>query len=263
MKKVLATSLKGLAAATLVTVSMGAAAHANLVQNGEFDQTTYTQNHQFGSSQAIPGTNQGVTDWNGNGGYNLYFFSGTDTTKSAISQYDPNGTGKEMLYPGAGGTDPSTTDPNATVADPKSGNFVGLDGDTTPGIQGGISQQINGLTVGALYEVSFDWGAGQVQSRSGDTSSSLTVSLGGESHNTGMMSNPSGSFTGWFHSAFDFTATSTSELLSFLAVGSPTGLPPMAVLDSVTMNKVPEPMSIALLGVGLVGLGAARRRRKG
>ena len=63
-----------------------------------------------------------------------------------------------------------------------------------------------------------------------------------------------------------FTADSTTDVLSFLANGTPSGVPPFALLDGVSMNavtSVPEPASAAMLLTGLVGLaGFVRRRRK-
>ncbi len=48
----------------------------------------------------------------------------------------------------------------------------------------------------------------------------------------------------------------------FFANGSPTGLPPLALLDSVSLVAVPEPETYALLGLGLLGILAVRRQQK-
>ena len=75
-------------------------------------------------------------------------------------------------------------------------------------------------------------------------------------------------FTGWFTASMDFTATSASEMLVFLSVGGPTSLPPVALLDGVSLTGVtggaPEPATWAMIGLGFAGLGVAayRRRRK-
>ena len=62
---------------------------------------------------------------------------------------------------------------------------------------------------------------------------------------------------------FDFTAGATSEMLSFLAVGTPANnLPPFALLDGVTLTAVPEPSTWAMMLVGFSGLGYAAYRRR-
>lgn len=226
-------------AAALLFTTLGPAAHAaNLVTNGDFSATTYTQNNQFGTGFG----GQGVTGWTGNGGYNLYFFAGTATTVSAISQYPG---GLEKLW-------------GPVPASPTGGNFVAIDGDV--GVRGAISQSIAGLVAGQKYVLEFDWGAGQVQSRTGPTTEQFSVSLGGETHTTAVVADPSQAFTGWFHSVMTFTATSATETLSFLSIGTPSGLPPIATLDGVSLTQVPEPAALGLLGVGLLGLMAVRRR---
>lgn len=238
---------------TLSAATSGALAQ-NLVQNGNFNQTSYAFNNQFGTAWTQT-TMQGVTGWTGNGGYDLYFFSGTATTDSANTQYDSGyNTGSEKLYGTA----------TFTGSSPSGDNFVALDGDPSVGGGGGLSQMINGLTVGTKYTLSFVWAASQLQSKTGQTTEDLQVSLGGQIFaTTPTVTNPSNSFTGWFTQAYTFTATSTQELLSFLSQGSPSGEPPIALLTDVSVTKVPEPGTLTVLGAGLAGLMAVRRRRKG
>ena len=70
-------------------------------------------------------------------------------------------------------------------------------------------------------------------------------------------------FSGWMQETMTFTATSTSETLSSLAIGTPSGQPPFALLDGVTLSDVPEPASWGLMVSGLVGLiGYMRWRRR-
>ncbi len=88
------------------------------------------------------------------------------------------------------------------------------------------------------------------------------VSLGGQSFTTSSIAVASGGFSGWMTQTFTFTATGASEALTFLAQGTPTGLPPIAALDGVSLVAVPEPGSIALFaaGLGLLGLRFYHRR---
>ncbi len=214
----------------------------NLVTNGDFSETSYTQNHQFGSAWG----GQGVTGWTGNGGYNIFYFGGTANTVSARNQWG------------------SPYDKLSTNSSPTGGNFVALDGDI--GVRGGISQMISGLVVGTRYTLSFSWAADQLLSRTGDTTEQLQISLGDETYTTEVVNNLSHSTTGWFDEIFTFTATSTSELLSFLSIGTPSGLPPIALLADISLfadsNAVPEPASWLLVGLGLGIAGLVRRRHR-
>ena len=252
------SSLLILGLAALGLAPSGNASAQNFVQNGNFSQTTYANNSQFGTADGgLFG--QGVTDWTGNGGYNLYYYNGTATTNSAASQYDSGyNTGSEKLY----GTS------TFSGSSPSGNNFVALDGDPSVGGGGGISQTISGLTPGSQYQVSFVWAASQLQSKTGNTTEDLQVRLDNQIFTTPTESNPSGSFTGWFSQAYTFTATSTSTLLSFLSQGTPTGEPPIALLSNVSVtgvpkspNQVPEPATLSVLGAGVAGLLAVRRRR--
>jgi len=71
-------------------------------------------------------------------------------------------------------------------------------------------------------------------------------------------------FTGWRLETMTFTATTTgSEVLNFLALGYPNGVPPIVMLDGVSFSSaVPEPSTVSMLVIGVLGLGAARLRRR-
>ena len=61
----------------------------------------------------------------------------------------------------------------------------------------------------------------------------------------------------------NFTYDGTSNVLSFLASGTPAGAPPMVLLDNVSLSAVPEPGTVALLAGSLVLVAIAVRRRTG
>jgi hypothetical protein len=147
------------------------------------------------------------------------------------------------------------------------------------GAQRTMSQMISGLTVGQTYALSFDWAATQFQfvdgasfdcsgCWNGPTTNEMEVTFGGVTKVTSTVNVPAKGFIDWMTESFSFTIASTSELLSFLAVGAPQGAPPVALLDGVSLTGVvpgaPEPATWAMMGLGFAGLGvvAYRRRRK-
>ncbi len=232
-----------LAAAAVLALTAATGAGANLATNGSFE-TGYVQQTGFGASFPSGVGPTGWTSANSNA-FNLYMDPTTATTTETVTRFGELGQKLSNAFTGAS---------------PDGGKFVVLDGDT--GFNGALTQVINGLTIGAQYSVSFYWAATQLQNRTGDTTERLDVTFGGVTQSTPTVANPSQGFQGWFSQAFTFTATSTSDVLSFLSVGSPNGLPPVALLDGVNVSAVPEPATWGMLIAGFVMVGAAARRRR-
>jgi hypothetical protein len=235
--------------AIAVAMAVGTGAHAaNLVTNGGFESDSLNFAHEFGASYIY---GQTVTGW-------------TSASTQAFNIWEPSGA------VAVGPTDAATrftaiqsgqylwklpATPNTN-----GGAFVVLDGDSHA--NGPLTQMINGLVVGKSYALTFDWAAAQLHNRNGDTTEKLVVGFGGDTFTTATLNNPSHGATGWFTVTTHFTATDTSQLLSFLSIGTPDGLPPVALLDGVSLTAVPEPTSWALMILGFFGLGGALRSRR-
>jgi len=247
------------ATAAVLVLGMGAAQAApELIVNGGFEQVA--------QQGADPLPTSGSFEFGDTYKYGQAVVGWTSTTAPGASAGAFN-----IRY----GTNPTTVNPDTRYPseaqhlwtlpsnpNPDGGAFVGLDGDVNA--RGVLSQTVNGLTVGQKYDLTFSWAAAQLADRSGDTTELLRVAFGGDTFDTALVNNPSHSASDWMTVTHQFTATSTSQTLSFLSIGTPTGLPPMALLDGVSLTAaVPEPATwgMMIFGFGLVG-GALRRRSR-
>lgn len=233
---------------------------ANLVTDG-----TFLNYSGAGSAQLQNGSGfTQLTSWtSAPGAYNFLFLSGTADTTGAYDQFN----NYVELY------GPHNGNPNGLPAtSPAGGNFVALDSAFN---QGALSQTISGLISGDTYALTFYWAGAQQATKVGATYDQLAVSLGGTTQNTATLNVSDGSvsgggFSGWKSVTMDFTATNSSEVLSFLASGGPAGtVPPFALVGGVSLtltNSNPPPgvpdstSTAALFGFSVMAIGAAARR---
>ncbi len=133
---------------------------------------------------------------------------------------------------------------------------------------------LDGLEIGKVYEISFE----QAISRStwSQTGGYWRITFGSETHDSALMDIPDfGVFAGWDWQTMFFTATATSQSLTVSAMSDTNGLRTDLGIDSFYLGNpgenpdnpdnppvyVPEPASLALLGIGVIGLAAMRRRK--
>jgi len=238
-------------AAIGLMIGMSGSVHAatNFVTNGSFETITGASGGQLGDETE-------ATGWTTTG-YNFLFTSvaqaGTGVTGSAgnLQLWTPANTSENPA-------NNHLNSNNGFVASPDGGNFVADDGayEVQP-----LSQTVTGLTVGRQYTVTFYWGAAQQSGYYTATTDQWIVSLGSQSFSTPVDSIAAEGFSGWTQQSFTYTATAGSEVLTFLANGTPAGEPPFALLDGVTMFATPEPSSLAVMSIGALALAGIILRR--
>jgi len=218
----------------------------NLVLNGDFETTSGAASGQMRAGYTV------VSDWTTRG-YNFLFASGAADNGGA------NGVdGRIKLW---GPNDGSNN--GLPASSPTGGNFVAADGAYEVDA---ITQTVSNLFVGHTYSLSFYWAGAQQEGFTGPTTEAWQVSLGSDTQTTAVVDNASHGFTGWMQQTFNFTATTNTEVLSFLAKGTPAGVPPFSLLDGVSMTDVgtpsptPEPSTLQYAGVAGLFVFAGLRR---
>lgn len=283
-------AIAALAALGAALTGASARAATNLIQNGSFTQTTNGEGAYYTGTGTVSGTTQALY-WNAcstsactsaDGNYPFLFIAtpgiavgaATGPTNGFADPWDdPSGAGNSatgIAYRSVWGANNGGVGQDGLTADAWNGYGPGGTSDTSNILIAdgdyhatSISQTISNLVVGDHYSLTFYWGAVQWSKNVGPTTEQWDVSFGSSAQNTSTYSLNAKSFSGWMQTTMNFTATATSEALAFLAVGGPSGAPPMLLLDNVSMIDTPEPASWALMLSGLgTALLVARRRTK-
>jgi choice-of-anchor C domain-containing protein len=178
-----------------------------------------------------------------------------------------NGSFEQNSYSGSVGYQTLNTDDTSITGWVVSSGNVDLINTYWQAADGNFSLDLSGNEAGAIsqtfdtvaghgYDVTFDL-AGNTDG--GNVIKQLLVSAAGVSGQYSFnTTGDSNSSMGWTLETFFFVADAASTTLTFASLEqNPYG----PALDNVTVTDVPEPMAIALFGVGLLGLGAAGRRR--
>ena len=245
-----------------------------LTSTGQYSPTLYGQ---FGddtvAGSPASGSRLTLNSWSTNG-YNFVFLPGTVDYGSGSPANTPTQTPGQYSNTFMWGT--NNGGPSVITAPPGGGNYLAADGAFETAA---IKQTLTGLQPGGFYQLNFYWAAAQQQSFDKATQERWDISFGTDAAvaaNTAQrFSTPTyqlgeHQFSGWMAGAtstggqFNFTATAATQVLSFLAAGSPTGLPPFSMLAQVSLVQVPEPSGWLLLvlgGVLLTVLAVIHRRR--
>ena len=179
-----------------------------------------------------------------------------EAQQTSSFQYNPIG-GSWLFTGGAGVAHNGSAFSFMTPADGSQVAFLqGYNGGS-----GSISQSITGLTMGASYAVSF-----YAAMRPGTPVDPITVTFGTISQ---LFTPTTTTFT-VFTTAASFVANGNSATLTFAGASSPgdidSGLDLVSVIQTAAapitpVTPVDEPMSAAILGAGLLGLGMIRARK--
>jgi hypothetical protein len=232
---VLPLGLGGLAA-----TSISGASAANLVLNGNF-------NSPGAPAALVSGDSSYITDWYNTDSYTLYIPYGTRGDATIDGLYGLAGPGYGVV--------------NGLVGPPDDSGYLAIDGDIDFR-NSGVYQTISGLVTGKTYTLSFWYAGAQEYSFSDATTQYFQVTLGDETWDSPVQDVAAQGFSPWTEFTTKFTYDGSGDVLTFLAIGAPSGEPPWPLLADVSLSSgVPEPSTWAMIVAGFAGLGLVARTR--
>ena len=248
-----------------LAVALSTPAHANLITNGGFVPVSSIGTAKSG---LLTNLSQNIPGWTAKAYNNigLDFWGGVVADGNTISvNLD------EALWQGNSGVRHYMNVPDVTYVSSVDGSGWFLNIDSDPRFGDTMEQTVNGLIQGHTYELSFSQAAGQYAP---DPDVQITswwrVTFGSSPFiDSATMTVASGApISAWQSQTMNFTATSTSQLLSFLAQGTPIGGPPFALLSGVSLTDITPPPTptavpgpLPVLGVA-AAFGASRKLRR-
>jgi hypothetical protein len=243
---------------TLATLPLLALAPAiagtELVKNGSFEVN--------GGTGQIPPSTPAITtlaDWIKTDlkndvaqGFAFVADSAADSTGFA-SKFTPSSLRNVKLWgPGSGVT-------NGFTGSGLGQYFLAAGGDFG---RASIEQQISGLTPGTNYLLTFKYAGSQATDQRGATDQKWQINFGADAEFTPVMNVSDQGFVGWLDYSKEFTAASTSQLLTFTPLGQAASsggasLDPFLLLDGVSLQAVQGPGPGPTVPGPLPALGAA------
>lgn len=242
--------MKNFAMAALAAMILPTPAFAavELIKNGSFENNTVSD----GTKQWI--FYAGLADWSYQNRIDQYNFQHNLTFIATPGTADVQTGSGLTVY----GPFPKTS--------PDGGDFILADADTD--FNGTLYQTVKGLTVGEKYTLTFWQAAGQQIDRVGPTTEQWKVSFGNDVQYSDKFLLAEGAVGDWQKQSMTFVASATSQVLTFLAEGTPNGQPPIAMLDGVSLKAyeapvgaVPEPSTWAMMIMGFGAVAGVMRHR--